>query len=137
MSIYLFIYLFTIYPFCSTLQNLSSYSKLPLWGKKPKKPQTKNQALHGFDIRHTLRPDCISQMTTYQMLDVNWNIPFPKESLIQRLSPAMQNSTPVPTQALSVEGKDTEHTYLLLYSFYPGCEEGKLLARAAQATLLS
>lgn len=74
-------------------------------------------------------------MTTYQTLDVNSNIPFPKEPLTQRLALAMQNSTPVPIQALSVEEKDTEHTYLLLYSFYRGSEEGKLLASAAQAVL--
>lgn len=51
----------------------------------------------------------------------------------------MQNSTPVPTQALSVEGKGTEHAYLLSYSFYAGCEkEGldcKLSASAVQAAL--
>lgn len=106
----------TIYHFYSTLQNPSSYSKLPLWKKKNQKTP-KCQALHGFEMRHTLRPDCISQMTTYQILDVNWNIPFPKESLTQRLAPAMQNSTPVPTQALSIKEKDTAHTYLLLYRF--------------------
>lgn len=51
----------------------------------------------------------------------------------------MQNSTPGPTQALSVEGENTEHAYLLSYSFYAGCEKEeldcKLLANAVQAAL--
>lgn len=139
MCVYIYIYIF-LYSYIFIYTHIHSqfttfavhYKTFPPTQNCHFGKRKKNQVLHGFDMRHTLRPDCISQMTTYQILDVNWNIPFPKESLTQRLAPAMQNSTPVPTQALSVEGKDTEHTYLLLYSFYPGCEEGKLLTSAAQ-----